>query len=70
MMMMVAQAHMHWLIQNQFGCQQQQPTGKNVTTTTTTTKPFLSQARWGRLEMKPRMKTSELNPQRTEKVNT
>jgi hypothetical protein len=22
----------------------------------------LSQARWGRLEMKPRMKTSELNP--------
>jgi hypothetical protein len=24
----------------------------------------LSQARWGRLEMKPRMKTSELNPQR------
>lgn len=29
--MMVAQAHMHWLIQNQFGCQQQQPTGKNVT---------------------------------------
>jgi hypothetical protein len=27
-------------------------------------KAFLSQARWGRLEMKPRMKTSELNPQR------
>jgi hypothetical protein len=26
-------------------------------------KAFLSQARWGRLEMKPRMKTSELNPQ-------
>jgi hypothetical protein len=25
-------------------------------------KAFLSQARWGRLEMKPRMKTSELNP--------
>jgi hypothetical protein len=25
---------------------------------------LLSQARWGRLEMKPRMKTSELNPQR------
>jgi hypothetical protein len=25
-------------------------------------KVFLSQARWGRLEMKPRMKTSELNP--------
>jgi hypothetical protein len=23
---------------------------------------LLSQARWGRLEMKPRMKTSELNP--------
>jgi len=32
-------------------------------------KAFLSQARWGRLEMKPRMKTSELNPQRTEKGN-
>jgi hypothetical protein len=30
-------------------------------------KAFLSQARWGRLEMKPRMKTSELNPQRKEK---
>jgi len=27
-------------------------------------KAFLSQARWGRLEMKPHMKTSELNPQR------
>jgi hypothetical protein len=25
---------------------------------------LLSQARWGRLEMKPRMKTSELNPQK------
>jgi hypothetical protein len=25
---------------------------------------LLSQARWGRLEMKPHMKTSELNPQR------
>jgi hypothetical protein len=25
-------------------------------------KAFLSQARWGRLEMKPHMKTSELNP--------
>jgi hypothetical protein len=30
-------------------------------------KAFLSQARWGRLEMKPHMKTSELNPQRREK---
>jgi hypothetical protein len=30
-------------------------------------KAFLSQARWGRLEMKPHMKTSELNPQRKEK---
>ena len=27
----------------------------------------MSQARWGRLEMKPHMKTSELNPQRKEK---
>jgi hypothetical protein len=27
-------------------------------------KAFLSQARWGRLEMKPHMKTSKLNPQR------
>ena len=27
-------------------------------------KAFLSQARSGRLEMKPRMKTSELNPQK------
>jgi hypothetical protein len=32
-------------------------------------KAFLSQARWGRLEMKPRKKTSELNTQRTEKGN-
>jgi hypothetical protein len=31
------------------------------------TEAFLSQARWGRLEMKPHMKTSELNPQRKEK---
>jgi hypothetical protein len=30
-------------------------------------KAFLSQARWGSLEMKPHMKTSELNPQRKEK---
>jgi hypothetical protein len=30
-------------------------------------KAFLSQACWGRLEMKPHMKTSELNPQRKEK---
>jgi hypothetical protein len=30
-------------------------------------KAFLSQARWGRLEMKPHMKTLELNPQRKEK---
>jgi hypothetical protein len=29
---------------------------------TNNNKAFLSQARWGRLEMKPRMKTSELNP--------
>jgi hypothetical protein len=28
---MVAQVHMHWLIQNKLGCQQQQPTGKYVT---------------------------------------
>jgi hypothetical protein len=35
--------------------------GKKLTTTTTT-KHFLSQARWGRLEMKPHIKTSELNP--------
>jgi hypothetical protein len=30
-------------------------------------KAFLSQARWGRIEMKPHMNTSELNPQRKKK---
>jgi hypothetical protein len=41
--------------------QQQQQNNNN--------KAFLSQARWGRLEMKPRMKTSELNPQREKRGN-
>jgi hypothetical protein len=37
------------------------------TTNNNNNKAFLSQARWGRLEMKPHMKTSELNAQRKEK---
>jgi hypothetical protein len=45
------------------------PKQKDRTNNNNNNKAFLSQARCGRLEMKPRMKTSELNPQRKEKGN-
>jgi|UPI000221102D hypothetical protein len=66
---MIHRLLIHQLVEQNMENGRTQFINKLVNNNNNNNKAFLSQARWGRLEMKPRMKTSELNPQRTEKGN-